>query len=79
MRIAYASDLSPLNQENADLVVLITVAIVLGAYLVGSFPTAYVMVRLATGDDIRLLVPRTSVLLTPFSKPVYGLRYRSSW
>jgi len=68
MRIAYASDLSPLNQENADLVVLIPVAIVLGAYLVGSFPTAYVMVRLATGDDIRLLGTKNVGTLNTFQQ-----------
>ena len=48
--------------------VLIPVAIVLGAYLVGSFPTAYVVVRLVTGDDIRLLGTKNVGTLNTFQQ-----------
>ena len=34
------------------------IPLVLGAYLLGSVPTAYIMVRLVTGNDIRCLGSR---------------------
>ena len=37
------------------MILFIALALGLGAYLLGSVPTAYIMVRLVTGHDIRRL------------------------
>ena len=50
------------------MILLIAFAFGLGAYLLGSVPTAYIMVRLATGHDIRQLGSRNVGALNTYQQ-----------
>ena len=50
------------------MILFITLALGLGAYLLGSVPTAYIMVRLVTGHDIRRLGSRNVGALNTYQQ-----------
>ena len=50
------------------MILFITLALGLGAYLLGSVPTAYIMVRLVTGHDIRRLGSRNAGALNTYQQ-----------
>ena len=50
------------------MILFITLALGLGAYLLGSVPTAYIMVRLVTGQDIRRLGSRNVGALNTYQQ-----------
>ena len=56
------------NPRGHELILFLTLALGLGAYLLGSVPTAYIMVRLVTGHDIRRLGSRNVGALNTYQQ-----------